>query len=406
MGVVCITMVCVFAGRGAIGEAIVLGTSWFHVGLAFWFYYMAIFKYSLLPDPSWFPNTVGLAYASIKTWLYYPMLGKVFMGLCMVCFFATFFVSVFRVAVNKKISAPVCWIQLSAPSITLYAITILAQPSVTREEQLESSVTLNDHFFDIHHKYYMPLQHFMMLLSLVGMASALLSLWQRWGTIRQKEFSPAHAAFCFPTLSHTNAVQAYRGAVNTFSTIAVGSSFKIALWSYWFTCLIVGTVVNFVFTYYYVSRLPNWTKVDIAGEDEPPAPDETILHEMQGAAGEQLIQSFVSPAVLQANEAGALVRVRRGTEDWNLHGPYVRSRHVTALGFDPTMTDVELRSERAALLDWVARNAPRTRNRTLSHGMIDFAPGLNQNMYGTFVPKSDARHEKGQHIRSQTLDFV
>lgn len=78
MGVVCITMVCVFSGRGAIGEAIVLVTSAFHFCLAIWFFYMA-HKFHMLPDPSWFPNTVGLAYASIKTWLYFPLPGKIMM---------------------------------------------------------------------------------------------------------------------------------------------------------------------------------------------------------------------------------------------------------------------------------------------------------------------------------------
>jgi hypothetical protein len=79
MGVVCITMVCVFSGRGAVGEAIVLVTSAFHFCLAIWFFYMT-YKFRMLPDPSWFPNTVGLAYASIKTWLYFPLPGKIMMS--------------------------------------------------------------------------------------------------------------------------------------------------------------------------------------------------------------------------------------------------------------------------------------------------------------------------------------
>lgn len=78
MGVVCITMICVFAGRGAVGEAVVLVTSAFHLMLAIWFYRMT-YKYGMLPDPSWFPNTIGMAYASIKTWLYFPVPGKIMM---------------------------------------------------------------------------------------------------------------------------------------------------------------------------------------------------------------------------------------------------------------------------------------------------------------------------------------
>ena len=56
-GVMCIAVVCVFAGLGPIGEAIVLVTSGFHLMLAIWFLYMAIFRFGLYPDPGWFPNT-------------------------------------------------------------------------------------------------------------------------------------------------------------------------------------------------------------------------------------------------------------------------------------------------------------------------------------------------------------
>ena len=56
-GVFCIAMVCTFAGHyGIMGELIVLVTSGFHVLLAFWFFYMAFFKFRLMPDPGWFPN--------------------------------------------------------------------------------------------------------------------------------------------------------------------------------------------------------------------------------------------------------------------------------------------------------------------------------------------------------------
>lgn len=79
VGVVCITLICVAAGRGTVGEVIVICTSIFHVLLSFWFLYIAIFKFRLWPDPGWFPNTVGIAYASIKTWLYFPVPGLAIM---------------------------------------------------------------------------------------------------------------------------------------------------------------------------------------------------------------------------------------------------------------------------------------------------------------------------------------
>lgn len=80
VGVVCIAIVCVFAGRGDIGGAVVIITSIFHVCLAFWFLYMAIYKFGLRPDPGWFPNTVGISYAAVKTWLYFPVAGLVLLS--------------------------------------------------------------------------------------------------------------------------------------------------------------------------------------------------------------------------------------------------------------------------------------------------------------------------------------
>jgi len=63
------------------------------------------------------------------------LIGKNLMVLTGVFFFATFFISIIRVFLNQKISAFVCWIQLSAPSITLYASTLMHQPSIDQKEK-------------------------------------------------------------------------------------------------------------------------------------------------------------------------------------------------------------------------------------------------------------------------------
>jgi hypothetical protein len=311
---------------------------------------------------------------------------------------------------NKKIAAPVAWIGLSAPSITLYGLSLVAQPTLYKQELLDRDSVFQLHNHEWMVSYYLPFQHFMMFLSLVGLASAVHALVTRWETFRKKPFSPAHVAFCFPTLSHTNAIQCYRGAIDSFSSFPPGSPFKVALYVYWCAFLVGGTILNLVFTYMYFRRLPQWTKLDTAGEDEPPHPDDTFVHEMLDGTGvhEIVFQRFTSPAVLQANEAGALVRVRRGTEDYRIHGPYVRTRKVTALGFDPTMDDEELRRERAELLDWVAKNAPRTRNRTMSNPLI--LQNLGQDgqaadidlAYGTFA----ANRRSGRHKRSVTSQGI
>lgn len=88
------------------------------------------------------------------------------------------------------------------------------------------------------------------------------------------------------------------------------------------------------------------------------------------SSGETLVQPFVSPAILQANETGALVLTRdaEGVK-------YVRTRKITAFGFEPIMDSIEVDLEREFLLDWVGKNAPRRRHRTLSVPGIDFSYG-------------------------------
>lgn len=306
----------------------------------------------------------------------------------------------------------------------MYSLTLVAQPTRHREKLIETDSLLQFQNHEWMVEHYLPFQHLMMILSLVGLISAATALYSRWDSFSKKPFSPAHVAFCFPTLSHTNAVQAYRGAVNSFSSFKPGSPFKVALFSYWMFFLVGGTALNLVFSYMYICRLPEWTKLDTAGEEEPPDPENTFVHEMldQTESNEMIVlpadKSFVNPAVLQANEAGALVRVRRGTEDFRAHGPYVRTRKVTALGFDPTMDEEELRREHAVLLDWVAKNAPRTRNRTMSNplflqrmrytgnqvsaGRQGLATGqLDQTgAYGTFAG------DRRPHKRSQTTTNI
>jgi hypothetical protein len=93
------------------------------------------------------------------------------------------------------------------------------------------------------------------------------------------------------------------------------------------------------------------------------------------SSGDALVQPFVSPAILQANEAGALVFTR----DSQGVVKYARTRKVTALGFEPIMDSIEVDLEREFLLDWVTRNAPRRRNRTLS-----VPPGIDFNHGASF----------------------
>ena len=78
-GLMCMTIVCVFAGHGPFGQFMVTLAAGIHFIVAVWFIYMAG-AYNILPDPSWYPNTVGIGISAVKTWLYYPMPGHFLMA--------------------------------------------------------------------------------------------------------------------------------------------------------------------------------------------------------------------------------------------------------------------------------------------------------------------------------------
>jgi hypothetical protein len=320
-----------------------------------------------------------------------------------------------RIATNPKIAAPICWFMLSGPSITLYSVTLISQPSRYEELAMEGDPRLEDHFNGFLQRYYLPLHHFLFACSLIGLCSALHGVWTRWDKFKHKAFrydravvgssispfphisllplvlavSPAHVAFVTPTLAHTNAIQSYRATLAALSGYPPGGWFRNTIYTYWCICLLAGTIVTFIFTYKFLTRLMEWTRVDVADEEAPPAPCETMTHEMideRGAHETMMAQPFVNPAVLEANESGALMRVRRGTVDYRLYGPFVRTRQVTARGFDPSMDDSELREERAALLDWVAKRSPRKRHRTMSiPGLMHLQDNTGRDIYGTFL---------------------
>lgn len=140
-----------------------------------------------------------------------------------------------------------------------------------------------------------------------------------------------------------------------------------------FRCAILffGTFVTFAITYNFIAHLPGWVFINVEDEEEPPAPNETLIKDFI-PTGDSMKQKFVSPAVLQANETGALVRVSRGR--------FVRTRKLTALGFEPIMNQLEMALERDILLEHVATNPPKQRTRTLSVPGIDI--GFNFGMGG------------------------
>jgi hypothetical protein len=113
-----------------------------------------------------------------------------------------YFVALYRIHANYKISAPVCWVQISGPAVVLYGVSIFGQPvSDEAELELASSQENIQHFTYVHQKFYMPIMHALFVCCIVSMVSALYCLSVRFKRFKEKEFSPAHVAFCAPILS-------------------------------------------------------------------------------------------------------------------------------------------------------------------------------------------------------------
>ena len=183
--------------------------------------------YKTLPEPSWFSNTTGIGLAAAKLYLYWTPGGYFLSCLSLLAFAMFYLVSLYRIHTNEKISAPVCWVQLSGPAVALYGFTIFSQPGSEADDYALLIQENKEHFYQIHRTYYMPVLHVMFGFCMISMASSLFLLRTKWKSFREKEFSPAHVSFCAPLVSHANAMQAYRSSLQKFSTSPPGTTFKV-----------------------------------------------------------------------------------------------------------------------------------------------------------------------------------
>ena len=159
--------------------------------------------------------------------------------------------------------------------------------------------------------------------------------------------------------------------LNAFSNLPNGHFFKKFIYVYWMTCLLFGTVFCLAMSYHYVTRLPRWTNLSdddalseadddlsldfswmgnyMSDQASLPSALTDVWNTGEDGGWELLddMEDAVNPAVLQANETGVMVRVRRGTVDFAKFGPYKRTRRVPSMGFDLTLTQAELNTERA-----------------------------------------------------------
>lgn len=202
LGLLCMALEKIFGGNfGMIGMTFVFGASALQTVVAIWFIFISI-VYKTLPEPSWFSNTTGLGLAAAKIYLYWSLGGYILSILSVVLFMMFYFLALYRVHSNNKISAPVCWVQLSGPAVVLYGVSIFGQPGSDEDEiRLASSQENIQQFTSAHRTFYMPVMHFFFACCMVSMVSALYCLSVRFKRFREKEFSPAHVAFCAPILS-------------------------------------------------------------------------------------------------------------------------------------------------------------------------------------------------------------
>ena len=345
-GIIFMTMSMAFAGKGDVGEVLVLLASFLHLILVVWFIYMSL-AYQTMPEPSWFPNTIGIGLCAVKIWFYYPMPGHFLIAITLMLTFLYYPISLIRVALNEKMSATICWMQMMCPAVSLYSLAIIMEPSF-REERPDIS-----HFQMMQRSIYIPSMTCLFALCVIGMVSSVHGLVIRWKQITREEFSPAHAAYSFPLLMQAIAVQSYRSGLDFFAGPKVNSTLKMVIHFYWVLLVVTGTFVALTCITMYLVFLPKWT-IDIGTKhgEEPPPPNETTMCEYV-TYGEALIQPYISPAILQANETGILI-IARDSESNNFY--FVRTRKVPALGFEPMMSKRNLARESEILKLYVRQD--------------------------------------------------
>ena len=237
-------------------------------------------------------------------------------------------------------SATICWMNMMGPAVSLYSLAIIMEPTFQQERPDINS------FQKVQRSIYLPTMTCLFGLCIIGVISSVHGLVVRWRQFSREEFSPAHAAYRFPLLMHAMAVQSYRSSLDFFYPTETGSpTLKQALRIYWMFIVIVWTIAALTCIIMYFIFLPAWVDVDTRDELEPPPPNETSICNSV-TYGESLIQTYVSPTILQANETGILILVHDYQNDWE---DLVRTRRIPAFGFEPRMRTRTFVRERNAL---------------------------------------------------------
>ena len=229
---------------------------------------------------------------------------------------------------------------MMGPAVSLYSLAIIMEPTFQQERP-----DIN-HFQTVQRSIYLPSMTCLFGLCVIGMISSVHGLIVRLKQIAREEFSPAHAAYSFPLLMHAMAVQSYRSSLDFFAGPEdVSPTFKTALHIYWVVLVVAGTITAVTCIVTYLVFLPSWVDVDRRNEIEPRAPNETSICN-NVTYGESLIQPYISPTILQANETGILIMAYDYQNSWS---DLIRTRRIPAFGFEPMMGKRMFERERNAL---------------------------------------------------------
>ena len=75
---------------------------------------------------------------------------------------------------------------------------------------------------------------------------------------------------------------------------------------YWVALVVAETTAMIICGVTYLVILPSWVVIDTVDEVEPPSLQDTSISDLV-SYGESLIQYYISPTILQANETGTLI---------------------------------------------------------------------------------------------------
>jgi len=225
---------------------LVYASSATHLLLVLWFLFAAT-KGRILPDPSWWPNTVGIGLAAGKLAKISPYLASSLLLVSSTLFLLLFPISLFRVYNDRtnKIPLTVCWIQLSAPAVLTVAVLSIKSP-----ESRPSARPIID-----------SLAYCLLALMMVSVASVSHATYRKYPKFKQSNFTPAHAAFCFPTCAHFAGISAFHGYLSTSHPGMVGGKFERCVFFYMAFTAVAATFVTGTIVFLYVRSLRSWVDI-------------------------------------------------------------------------------------------------------------------------------------------------